>query len=543
MRKKEWPARGLLLALLAATCGPLASCVSYDYSSASDYIGPADQPTTQPAPLTALTAPASCPASQPATQPAGPISVTVNEAILRTLESNQSLIVQRFNPQIRRTGVDVQRAAFDPTFTSSFSGSRNKTASAGDAGPSPSVSQSATGQIGLQEFLPTGTTIAGTARTNFFQNDPDQFNSRVGLTVTQSLLQGFGLDVNLASLRQAKLDVLSSQYELRGFAQNLVAQTEQTYWDYVLAQRQIEIVSQSLQLAQEQRDETIERIRVGQLAETELAAAEATVAQRNQDLIVARSNLATTKLQMLRLLSPSGPDALTRDLILRDQPTVPDIDLGPVDEHVQLADRLRPELNQARLQINRGELDIVKTRNGLLPQLDLFVTLGRTGYANSFGPSLNDISHGNSYDVQTGLAFSYPPLNRAAQASYHRSVLSRDQSIEALSNLTQLAEQDVRTAYINVATAKELVPATAVTRKFQEETVRAEMEKFRVGRSTTLLVGQAQRDLLVSQIAEVQAVAAYLKALVELYLQEGSLLERRGLQSPGGEAVQLAPLR
>jgi outer membrane protein TolC len=62
-----------------------------------------------------------------------------------------------------------------------------------------------------------------------------------------------------------------------------------------------------------------------------------------------------------------------------------------------------------------------------------------------------------------------------------------------------------------------------------------------VGRSTAFLVSQAQRDLLSSQIAEVRAVANYLKALVALYTLEGSLLERRGIEAPGQDAVTLAP--
>lgn len=85
--------------------------------------------------------------------------------------------------------------------------------------------------------------------------------------------------------------------------------------------------------------------------------------------------------------------------------------------------------------------------------------------------------------------------------------------------------------------------ATAATRKYQEETVRSETEKFRVGKSTTLLVAQAERDLLVSRLAETQAVANHLKALVQLYRLDGSLLERRGIQAPGGEPVALSEER
>ena len=98
----------------------------------------------------------------------------------------------------------------------------------------------------------------------------DERASRIAFNATQSLLRGFGPAVNLASVNQAKIDTQISQYELRGFAQTLVAQVEQTYWDYALAERRIEIFNQSLDLAQKQLEETRERIRVGDLAATEL---------------------------------------------------------------------------------------------------------------------------------------------------------------------------------------------------------------------------------------------------------------------------------
>jgi outer membrane protein TolC len=209
-----------------------------------------------------------------------------------------------------------------------------------------------------------------------------------------------------------------------------------------------------------------------------------------------------------------------------------------VEPHVALALQMRPDLNQARLLWQRGELEIVKTRNGLLPKLDLFVTLGRTGFAESFGKSIAD-AEDNGYNALAGLNFEFPVRNRAAESRHLRAVLTRRQAKEAIGNLSQLIEVDVRTAYLEIARSQEQVVATAATRKLQEEKVGVETEKFRLGKSTSLLVAQAQRDLVSSQIDEVQAVVGYLKALVEIYRLEGSLLERRGIAGPGREPVEL----
>jgi outer membrane protein TolC len=118
--------------------------------------------------------------------------------------------------------------------------------------------------------------------------------------------------------------------------------------------------------------------------------------------------------------------------------------------------------------------------------------------------------------------------------------LTREQAQKALKNLSQLVEVDVRTAYIEVNRTKQQIAASSVTRMFDEEKLRTETEKLRVGKSTSFLVAQAQRDLLVSRIAEVRALANYLKALIDLYRQDGSLLERRGISAPGREPVKLS---
>ncbi|MBW2430616.1 MAG: hypothetical protein JRF56_16775 [Deltaproteobacteria bacterium] len=75
---------------------------------------------------------------------------------------------------------------------------------------------------------------------------------------------------------------------------------------------------------------------------------------------------------------------------------------------------------------------------------------------------------------------------------------------------------------------------------FDEEKLRTENEKLSVGKSTSFLVAQAQRDLLVSRIAEVRALANYLKALIDLYRQDGLLLERHKIYSSGREPVELS---
>jgi outer membrane protein TolC len=459
----------------------------------------------------------------PLTVPPGPLKVTLTEAILLCLENNRSLVVQRLNPLIQQTLEDQERAVFDPATNAEVSAGRVKGERLARSGSKTEdfTTDAAEGIISLEQYFPTGTTVDLEASTQVNDSslyDDNFYSTRLGMTVTQALLRGFGTDVNLARLQQARLDTRMSEYELRGFTEFLVAEVGRTYWDYALARRQIEIVEESLKVARQQLNETKELIAVGRLAKAELAAVQAEVAAQEQALIEARANKEATRLQLLRLLNPAGPGIWQREVDLIHQPTLPDIKLEDVENYVAVSMRMRPILNETRLEILRGDLELVKTQNGLLPLLDLFFTLGKSGYANSFGESIGNIN----------------------KDSYDAVALNREEAEKALENLSQLVEVDVRTAYIEVNRTKQQITASSVTRKFDEEKLRTETEKLRVGKSTSFLVAQAQRDLLVSRIAEVRALANYLKALIDLYRQDGSLLERRGISAPGREPVDLA---
>ncbi|HDR14044.1 MAG TPA: TolC family protein, partial [Desulfobacteraceae bacterium] len=465
---------------------------------------------------------------------AGQLELTVSDAILMAVSNNLSLEVERFNPPIRATYEEQEKSVFDPVFEGAIS--TEKTEEPQPAGSD--ITKFHEGSISLKKYFPTGTAAA--VGVSGEKSDSDWFTprydarTRLGLTFTQALMRGYGTEANLARLKQSRLETQISSYELRGFAEHLVAEVEQAYWDYALALRKIEIVEESLKVAEQQLAETKEMIIVGAMAEAEMAAVQAEVAEQKQQIIDAKSAKEMAKLRLLQLVNPSGLDHWSREIEPIHPPELPKVTIEGIDQHLAVAMKMRPEINQARLSFQKGEIEIVRTKNGLLPVMDLFVTLGKSGYAESFARSLNDMT-GHGYDVGLGIKVQYPLFNRDAAARHRRAGLELEQSGKALDNLSQLIEMDVRKAHIEVERTREQIAASSATREFQEEKLRIETEKFRVGRSTNFLVAQAQRDLLVSRINEVEAVVDYLKALVDFYRLEGSLLERRGIGAPGRE--------
>ena len=126
----------------------------------------------------------------------------------------------------------------------------------------------------------------------------------------------------------------------------------------------------------------------------------------------------------------------------------------------------------------------------------------------------------------TGFTFSIPVLDRSERARYARARHSVRQREVALSNMERMVQRDIRSAYIDVQHARQLIDASRVNRDLQEKKLAAEREKFRVGQSTNYLVLQALRDYTLSQLTEARSMVNYINTLTDLYYMEGTLLER-----------------
>ncbi len=442
------------------------------------------------------------------------LALSLQEAVLTALEHNQSLRVERLGPELKATNLKEEEGALDPVLAAD--------AEQIVAGSPPGVSAGSGAEAGLSLSFSTGTSLSTSVSAGW----GDSWAAGADLEVTQALLAGGNVAANRARVEQARLDLFSSRYELRGFAESLAADVESAYWGHYLALRQRDIYQESLGLAERQLEEAQVRMQVGRIAAIELAAPRAEVTSRREALRQGEKNVQSTRQQLLMLVNPADT-GLDSPLRLVDTPAPPTGALGDASAHVSLGLRQRPDLAQARLALQRGELEVVRTQAGLLPRLDLFVRLGGTGYASSFGGSVVGIA--DEPYASAGLSFLMPLGNRAAEARAERARLTKAQADEALKGMERSVEADIRNAWREAEFSAGGIAASAELRGLQQEKLAAEVEKFRNGTSTTYLVAQAQRDLLAAQLGEAQATVQYLLAMVTLYRLEGSLLERRGI--------------
>ena len=462
-------------------------------------------------------------------------SISIRDAVSMTIDNNIALNMQKLDPEVYATDVETAKSEFDTSISAEIQASDKHTksidkndviSSGSNNGTTASLEVSNKSTSGIEASI--GASVNRSRTTSH----SSLYASRLGIDVTAPLMRGAGREVNLVSLRKAELDLDWSKYELYGYVLDLISETEKKYWDYYMKLEQLKIVQESLELAMQQREETKKRVDVGKIAESELAAADAEVALCQEDLIDAESNVVTSAVALLRSINPDSDNFWNKRPSLKSVPKLREMDNYDfnLQDCINDALTLRPELRQAELQLRKNELDVVASRNGILPRLDFFITLGKTGYSDSFKGSEPSFKHKEPFDSSVGLIYQYNPKRRAENAKLNRANLNVKLQKDSIKNLEQIVKEDVIKAYIEIKRAKEQLAATNATTQRQEEKLRVENVKFNVGKTTAFQVAQAQRDLTEAKLTKVKAIVSFTTAKTDLLRATGLLLKFRGIE-------------
>lgn len=383
-------------------------------------------------------------------------------------------------------------------------------------------------------------------------------------TLRQRLLSGFGVGPNTRFIRIAHNNREISDVAFRNQVIATVSQIQNIYWDLVNAYEDVKVKERSLSLADKTLSDDREQVKLGSMAPIEVLRAESEVAARNQDLI-----LSQNELQLQELLIKN---AITRDLsdtVLASAPVVPTDTMSisdqetvsPVQDLIADAVSHRPELAEARIDLNNRDISRKTAANALLPALDLVAWYGATGLAgvqnaNNFGLPPNSVPRSglpNAFatlfrndfpDYAVGFNLSIPLRNRAAQADQIRSQLEYRQAQLRLQQLQNQIGIEVRNAQFALQQNRARVITAGKARRLAQQTLEIEQKKYGLGASTSYQVLQLQRDLAQAESNSVAAMSAYEKARVELDRVTGLTLTHTGIEIQDAESghVQTTPI-
>ena len=281
----------------------------------------------------------------------GALPLRVEDAVMLAVAYNRDLAVRRYDSTIAATFADIERGRFDADVFAELSVSEEqRSQTSNSTGDRFDVeSETRRGVFGIEQELPLGTDIALSISQESSESSrsPDQEETRVGLTITQALLEGAGPAVNLADIRQATIDADISRYELRAYISAMIADTEIAYWRLAQAEKQRTVVQESLRIAELQRDDVATRIELGAMPASAAAATRSEVARREQALIESTYQFEQALLRLQRLVTPYDALNFDQKLSLESEAAIQPNELGQLSERLLLAQRQRSELSEA----------------------------------------------------------------------------------------------------------------------------------------------------------------------------------------------------
>src|SRR5581483_10304214 len=413
-----------------------------------------------------------------------------------------------------------------------------------------------TSGVGVQQGFLTGTIVSLNLNNNNVSTNSLRANfnpatsSTLGLTVTQHLLQGFGVALNSRQIVIAKnnREVADLTFKLQVIT--TVAAVMDLYWDLVTFNENVRVARQALATSEQLYNNNKKQVEVGTLAPIEVVSAEAQVATAQQNVTIAETQVLQQETILKNALSRTGvssPSVADAHIIPTDRMRMPDVEpIGPMQDLVAEALSSRPELASNRIQLQNSKVALRGSRNALLPTLDLVGTFGTealAGQVNSaiannpapgffvggFGNVLTQLFARNFPDYAIGFNLNIPIRNRAAQANVINDELTLRQQQLLLQRQENQVRVDVQNALIGVQQTRGQYQAATKARVLQEQTLDAEQKKYALGASTIYNVILALSNLTQSQAQEVAALGAYTKARVELQRATGQLLNENNI--------------
>ncbi|MGH9740891.1 MAG: TolC family protein [Candidatus Acidiferrum sp.] len=527
----------------------------------------------------------------------GKLEISLQDAVELALENSLDIAVQRYYPWIADAGILNAKSGSQGFGTpgASYSGSSasinpftftiltfdpiiSSTTSVADITTpinNPFISGTGTSSLfdiqshsfqsnnSYSQTFETGTNLSvnwdnartsSTSSANFFN---PTVQSSLSFSVTQPLLNGFGLAMGTRNIRIAKNDRKIADWAFAQQAITTITNTITAYWELVYARENVKVNQQAVTVSEKLYNDNKKQLEIGSLAPLDVTRSESEVATDHQNLILAQ----TVQLQDEQTLKndiskdPLAPNIINVEIIPTDEPKQPAaIETASFEDSVKEAFAKRPDLQEQVYNVKNAEIDVQATRNALLPSLSASLFYSSTGLAGNssilgapalissgvpivdatgapvmvngapvfesattaaivgttqqgFTTAQSQIFHSQFPEYAAQLTLTLPLRNRSAQAVHARAILEQRQLETQVQLLRNAALLDVRNTYIALTQDRAQVAAAIKARELQQQTFDAEQKKYQLGASTTYLVIQTQRDLIAAQGTELRALA------------------------------------
>ena len=496
-------------------------------------------------------------------------TVSLKEAIYLALRNNPNIQSAQLNPLLSLETVRQSEAAFDPDLTSKLDVEKTVTPSTSilqTGGATAYATKEYDWNFAANKLLSTTNGTLGLTFNNnrivtnsLFASVNPSYNPSLALSLSQPLLQNFGLDFATISVRMAEANQESAQFNYEQNLNDFILQVGSDYWNVVRAEESLDVAREAYKLAADLVRQNQISLTVGTLAPLDLQEAQSAEASNAAGVYQAENALSVARAALRQdlMLNPSHV-FLPEPIEPADKPSGAGDVRSDEEQSLEYAMEYRPELASMR-QLIRGLLLQVKfAENQTLPQLNfggqigLTASAGQTACSETFGVStitpnctiptvppipgvkppfaagyagaLNNMWSFGFYNYAMVLSFARPLTNDAAKAALAQAKIQYEQQRLQYRALISQIVLDVENQLSTVSSDIRTAQADKIASDYARESLRAEEERFQVGVATTHDLLQYQELLVAALGSEVNADANLEVAKLALRHAQGRLL-------------------
>lgn len=384
--------------------------------------------------------------------PAGPAALadTLVDALSQTYTSNPRLLAQRAALRGEDERVATALSSWRPTITMS-----------GQAGYSDSTSETATSQSSVDLQTRSGS-----------------------LTVSQPLITNGGGDY--AALAQAKNLVQVARAQLFSIEQEILLSAATAFANVVRDTAVLQLNQNNERVLGEQLNATQDRFEVGELTRTDVAQAEARLAEAVSLRIQAEGVLTTSIANYEQVIGPL-PAELVRPRALSGLP-------GSRADAIAIAEANNPDIAAAEFA-RRAADDAVDVQIGvLLPSLSL---QGELSYGYETGQQGTESRRGTIL-AQLSVPLYQSGSEYAALRAARQTLVQRQNEVD---QSRRLVIEAVNAAWDQLQTARASIESFQAQVRAQEIALEGTRQESTVGTRTILDVLDAEQELFNAQVA------------------------------------------
>jgi len=463
------------------------------------------------------------------------VPVSIVDVRASALANNLDLKVALFNPVIGISRLGAELAKFDSTigvnYTRNTSGFITDIATVNASSAAQDVFNAALdvplatgGQISL------GPLVQYNSNESFAPGGAEGFDAGMEFSISQPLLRGAGIGINTASIRIAKMQsaIIDAQTKLQTI--RLLADAERAYWNLYRAYGQLDVRAKQYESVMVQLEQTRRRVQQGDAAPIEITRAESGVGATVEQVIVADNQVRIRQRELKRIMNdPRFPI----DSVTSLEPATKPNPLGfrfDSSELVAKSMENRMELLDLEVQLLIDAERIDLARNDTLPNFVVSYQYDLQGNSYALGRAFGNMGDADGSILQVNA--SVPVTNERAKQAVSQAILARLQRLGTRESRKQAITQETLNALDTLETAWRRIIAARLETVFAGRTLQAEQRQFDIGLRTITEVLEAQFSLANAQSREIDALAAYQIALVDLAFATGTTLGAAGITLP-----------